>query len=171
LKRRDALRGGENTCERSDGVWPAGKTVQALELFCEGARNVREGGEPCLAELLDLYQALLLFHEGRHFEARRLCVAAAAFFDDAKLRGKAVIAHLLLARIALQLGDAPEATRRADAAAERLSLVKTAVLEYQVHFLLGQIAQKEGDLSGAHNSYQVARQALESLRTEFTRKS
>jgi len=30
------------------------------------------------------------------------------------------------------------------------------VLEYQVHFLLGQIAQKEGDLSGAHNSYQVA---------------
>jgi len=41
------------------------------------------------------------------------------------------------------------------------------VLEYQVHFLLGQIAQKEGDLSGAHNSYQVARQALESLRTRI----
>ena len=71
-----------------------------------------------------------------------MCVAAAAFFDDAKLRGKAVIAHLLLARIALQLGDGPEATKHADAAAERLSLVKTPVLEYQVHFLLGQLAQK-----------------------------
>jgi len=144
-----------------------GKTVQALELFARAREMFAKEANRVWPRLLDLYQALLLFHEGRHFEARRLCVAAAAFFDDAKLRGKAVIAHLLLARIALQLGDAPEATRRADAAAERLSLVKTPVLEYQVHFLLGQIAQKEGDLSGAHNSYQVARQALESLRTRI----
>jgi len=29
--------------------------------------------------LLDLYQALLLFHEGRHFEARRLCLTLPFF--------------------------------------------------------------------------------------------
>src|SRR5207253_1607029 len=104
-----------------------GKTVQALERFANAREMFSREKNRVWPWLLDLYQALLLFHEGRYFEARRLCVAAAAFFDDAKLRGKAVIAHLLLARIALQLGDTPEATKRADAAAERLALVKTPV--------------------------------------------
>jgi hypothetical protein len=53
--------------------------------------------------LIDLYQGLLLFHEGRYFEARRLCIGAAAFFDQSPLSGKAVLAHLLLARIALRV--------------------------------------------------------------------
>ena len=97
--------------------------MQALELFAKAREMFAKEANRVWPRLLDLYQALLLFHEGRHFEARRLCVAAAAFFDEAKVRSKAVIAHLLLARIALQLGDAPEATKRADAAAERLSLV------------------------------------------------
>ncbi|HLZ11139.1 MAG TPA: CHAT domain-containing tetratricopeptide repeat protein [Candidatus Acidoferrum sp.] len=144
-----------------------GKTVQALELFAKAREMFAKEANRVWPRLLDLYQALLLFHEGRHFEARRLCVAAAAFFDEAMLRSKAVIAHLLLARIALQLGEAAEAQKQADAAVERLASIKTPVLEYQVQFLLGQLAQQKGYLAAAHHSYQMARQALESLRTRI----
>jgi CHAT domain-containing protein len=141
-----------------------GKTVQALELFAKAREMFAQEANRVWPRLLDLYQALLLFHEGRHFEARRLCVAAAAFFDEARLRSKAVIAHLLLARIALELGDEAEAGKQASAAVERLASVQTPVLEYQVHLLLGQLAQKKGSLQAAHDSYQTARQALESMR-------
>src|SRR5436309_7818947 len=81
-----------------------GKTVQALERFAK-AREIFEREKNLVWPwLIDLYQGLLLFHEGRHFEARRLCIAAARFFDRSALPGKAVLAHLLLARIALQVG-------------------------------------------------------------------
>src|SRR6185437_15872288 len=40
--------------------------------------------------LIDLYQALVLFNEGRHFEARRLAKSALEFFDSSSLHGKAV---------------------------------------------------------------------------------
>jgi len=144
-----------------------GKTVQALELFAKAREMFAQESNLVWPRLLDLYQALLLFHEGRHFEARRLCVAAAAFFDEMRLLGKSVIAHLLLARIALQLADIEEAGKHADAAVARLSSVQTPVLEYQVHFFLGQLAQKRGDLTAARDSYQTARHALESMRTRI----
>jgi CHAT domain-containing protein len=144
-----------------------GKTVQALELFAKAREMFAKEKNRVWPRLLDLYQALLLFFEGRHFEARRLCLAAAEFFDEARLRSKSVIARLLLARIALQLGDVLEAGKEADAAVERLSFAQTPVLDYQVHFLLGQLAHKKGDLQAARNSYETARQALESLRTRI----
>ncbi len=144
-----------------------GKTVQALELFSQAREMFAKELNLVWPRLLDLYQALLLFHEGRHFEARRLCVAAAAFFDEVRLLSKSVIAHLLLGRIALQLGDQMEAAKQADAALSRLSSVQTPVLEYQVHFFLGQLAHKNGDLARARDSYQTARQALESMRTRI----
>src|SRR5215813_6367045 len=144
-----------------------GKTVQALELFARAREMFAKEANRVWPRLLDLYQALLLFHEGRHFEARRLCVAAAAFFDEARLRSKSVIARLLLARIALQLRDVTEAEKQANAAVERLTSVETPVLDYQTYFFLGQLAQHNGDLQAARDSYQRAREALESMRTRI----
>src|SRR5215470_371056 len=106
-----------------------GRTVQALELFAKAREMFAKEKNRVWPRLLDLYQALLLFHEGRHFEARRLCVAAAAFFDEVRLRSKSVIAHLLLARIALQLRDVGEAEKQANAAVEGLASVQTPVLD------------------------------------------
>src|SRR5258706_936017 len=99
-----------------------GKSVQALELFAKAREMFAKEANRVWPRLLDLYQALLLFHEGRHFEARRLCVAAAAFFFHAKLLGKAGIAHLLLARPSLHRWATPGNTRPADAAPARPSL-------------------------------------------------
>src|SRR5579859_5731192 len=144
-----------------------GRTVQALELFAKAREMFAKENNRVWPRLLDLYQALLLFHEGRHFEARRLCVSAGAFFDENRLLSRSVIAHLLLARIALQLSELTEAEKQAEAAATRMTAVHTPVLEYQVRFFLGQLAQKRGDLAAARESYQAARQALESMRTRI----
>src|SRR5207244_2358145 len=117
--------------------------------------------------LIDLYQGLLLFHEGRYFEARRLCVAAAAFFDQSALSGKAVLVHLLLARIALQVGDSAEAQKETNESLARLTGLQTPVLAYQAHLLEGQIAQARDDRAAAHQAYLEARKALEALRSRL----
>src|SRR5882724_10834294 len=82
-----------------------GKTVQALERFTKAREMFAREKNLVWPWLLDLYQGLLLFHEGRYFEARRLCAGAAGFFDQTLLSGKSVLAHLLLARIALHVGE------------------------------------------------------------------
>src|SRR5882672_3540879 len=144
-----------------------GKTVQALERFAK-AREIFEREKNLVWPwLIDLYQGLLLFHEGRYFEARRLCVAAAAFFDRSALPGKAVLAHLLLARIALQVGDPAEAQKETDESLARLRGLQTPVLAYQAHLLEGQIAQARNDRPAAHQAYLEARKALEALRSRL----
>src|SRR6267154_14365 len=117
--------------------------------------------------LLDLYQGLLLFHEGRYFEARRLCAAAVEFFDGTPLTGKALLARLLLARIALHVGDLAAAEVETNAAVAKLSNAQAPVLVYQTHLLLGQIAASRGNRPAAYAAYQEARKALESLRTRL----
>jgi CHAT domain-containing protein len=144
-----------------------GKSVQALERFAKAREMFEREKNLVWPSLIDLYQGLLLFQEGRHFEARRLCVAAAAFFDQTALTGKAALAHLLLARIALQVGDAGEAQQETEKSLTRLKGVQTPVLAYQAHLLEGQIAHARNDRPAAHNAYLEARKALEALRSRL----
>src|SRR6266403_1762407 len=144
-----------------------GKTVQALERFAK-AREIFEREKNLVWPwLIDLYQALLLFHEGRYFEARRLCIAAAAFFDRSALSGKAVLAHLLLARIALQVGDSAAAQKETDESLARLKRLQAPGLAFQAHLLPGQIAQARNERTAAHQAYLEARKALEALRSRL----
>src|SRR3989440_1279158 len=144
-----------------------GKTVQALERFAKARSMFGREKNRVWPWLIDLYQGLLLFHEGRYFEARRLCVAAAAFFDQSALSGKAVLVHLLLARIALQVGDSAEAQKETNESLARLTGLQTPVLAYQAHLLEGQIAQARNDRHAAHQAYLEARKALEALRSRL----
>ena len=144
-----------------------GKTVQALERFAKAREMFSREKNLVWPWLLDLYQGLLLFHEGRYFEARRLCAGAADFFDGTPLPGKALLARLLLARIALQVGDLALAEAETNAAVAKLSNSQAPVLVYQTHLLLGQIAGNRGDRMAAYTAYQEARKALEALRTRL----
>src|SRR6267143_1441036 len=144
-----------------------GKTVQALERFAKAREMFAREKNLVWPWLLDLYQGLLLFHEGRYFEARRLCAAAAEFFDGSPLAGKALLARLLLARIALQVGDLAAAEAETNAAVAKLSNLQAPVLAYQTHLLLGQIAGNRGYRVAAYAAYQEARKALEALRTRL----
>jgi CHAT domain-containing protein/tetratricopeptide (TPR) repeat protein len=144
-----------------------GKTVQALECFTKAREMFAREKNLVWPWLIDLYQGLLLFREGRYFEARRLCHAAASFFDQSSLVGKAALAHLLLARIALQVGDSAEAQLQTDESFARLNTIQTPVLAYQAHLLQGQIAQARNDRQAARQSYLEARKALETLRSRL----
>src|SRR5580704_698909 len=144
-----------------------GKTVHALELFTKARAMFANEKNLVWPWLLDLYQGLLLFHEGRYFEARRLCAGAAKFFDQSPLPGKSALAHLLLARIALQVGELPAAQSETDAAIAKISGLQAPVLAYQTHFLRGQLAQTRGDRPAAYAAYQEARKSLEALRSRL----
>ena len=144
-----------------------GKTVQAIERFTKAREMFAAEKNLVWPWLLDLYQALLLFHEGRHFEARRLGSGAAKFFDGAALPGKAALAHLLLASIALKVEDLAAADSETELALARIKGIQTPVLAYQALFLRGQIAQARGDNSAALAAYHEARKSLEALRTRL----
>jgi CHAT domain-containing protein len=144
-----------------------GKTVHALERFSKAREMFAREKNLVWPWLLDLYQGLLLFHEGRYFEARRLCTGAAGFFDQTLLSGKAVLAHLLLARIAIQVGETAVAESETEAAVARIERLQAPVLAYQAHFLRGQLAQGRSDRSAALAAYDEARKALETLRSRL----
>jgi CHAT domain-containing protein len=144
-----------------------GKTVQALERFTKAREMFAREKNLVWPWLLDLYQGLLLFHEGRYFEARRLCAGAAGFFDKTLLSGKSVLAHLILARIAMHVGEATVAESETKAAVGRIERLQAPVLAYQAHFLLGQLAQNRGDRPAAFSAYGEARKALETLRSRL----
>src|SRR5947208_5584939 len=144
-----------------------GKTVQALERFAKAREIFVREDNLVWPWLIDLYQGLLLFQEGRYFEARRLCSSAAAFFDLSALSGKAVLAHLLLAQIALHVEDLATAGQETQAAIAKLSGLQTPVLIYQAPFLEWEIARARGDRQAAHRAYLEARKALETLRSRL----
>jgi CHAT domain-containing protein len=144
-----------------------GKTVQALERFTKAREMFAREKNPVWPWLLDLYQGLLLFHEGRYFEARRLCAGAAGFFDQTILRGKSALAHLLLARVALQVGEPHVAAAETEAAAAQITGLQTPVLTYQTHVLRAQMAQGRGDRAAAVFSYREACKSLETMRSRL----
>ncbi|MGA8224362.1 MAG: CHAT domain-containing tetratricopeptide repeat protein [Candidatus Acidiferrales bacterium] len=144
-----------------------GKALHSLDLFAQArAKFVREKNL-VWPWLIDLYQAVVLYNEGRFFEARRLASGAAAFFDTSFLPGKAVLSRLLLARLSLRTGDLQSARADCERAQERLAKLEAPVLRYQAEFLLGQIQQAINDPRGAYDSYQKAREALETLRSSL----
>jgi len=144
-----------------------GKRLPALELFAEARPKFVREKNLVWPWLIDLYQGVVLHDEGRLFEARRLGSAAARFFDTSFLPGKAVLCHLLLARIGLRSGDLAVAGAECQRALDRLADLEAPVLRYQGEFLMGQVRRASGDLAGAYASFQNAREALETLRSSL----
>ncbi len=144
-----------------------GKDLQALDLFVKArAGFVREKNE-VWPWLIDLYRALVLFKEGRLFEARSCCEKALTYFRSSAIPAKAVLCHLLLARIDLAAGDALSARKHCGEATERLVGLEMPILDYQANFLIGQACAAAGDTQDAYSSYQQARKALETLRSSL----
>ena len=154
---------------RAIALGQEGKTRNALELFAQARPLFVKEKNEVWPWLIDLYQAIVLFHQGRHFEARRLAVAAAAFFDDSFLKSKAALCHLVLAQIAVRTGDISQAFAECTRALAFLENVDSPILRYQGLFLLGQVEQARGRHSDAYSAYQRARAELEGLRSSLGR--
>ncbi len=141
-----------------------GKAIHALELFDRARAKFVQENNLVWPWLIDLYRALVLFNEGRYFESRRFCEQAAKFFDSSFLPNKAVLCHLLLARLSFRTGDLPAANVECGRALDYLCSVEAPSPRFQAEFLSGQIAEASGALDEAYRNFQRAREALETLR-------
>jgi CHAT domain-containing protein/lipopolysaccharide biosynthesis regulator YciM len=141
-----------------------GHGFEGLKLFSQAREMFVKEKNRAWPSLIDLYRALVFFNEGRLFEARRHCNEALESFQVLGLVNKSVLAHLLLARIALRTDDTDQAFKQASAAAKAVPELDSPVLTYQAHLLMGNVHSVKGDREKAYASYQNARKALEKLR-------
>src|SRR5580704_13143622 len=144
-----------------------GQAFEAVKLFAQAKEMFVRDKNLVWPSLIDLYEALVLFTEGRLFEARRLCVAAHEFFRTSSMRSKAVLADLLLARIALRLGDTKLAKQHCQLALTDLTAMDSPTLVYQAEFLMGEVERTTGNEEAAYESYCRARLAVERLRSSL----
>lgn len=141
-----------------------GQAFEAVKLFAQAKEIFLHEKNEVWPSLIDLYEALVLFNEGRLFEAERLCTAAHDFFQNSPMRGKAVLAGLLLARIYLRMNDVNLAHLHCKAARAELEKLDSSLLSYQTEFLMGEIERYNGRLAQAYDSYSLAREAIEQVR-------
>jgi CHAT domain-containing protein len=141
-----------------------GQAFEGIKLFSTAKELFIRDNNHVWPSLIDLYQALVLFNEGRLFEARQLCVAARDFFGPSAMRSKAVLAELLLVRIALRMNDAATARRHSEGALQQVQKMESPMLTYQAEFLMGEVERATGNPDIAYESYRRAREALETLR-------
>jgi CHAT domain-containing protein/predicted negative regulator of RcsB-dependent stress response len=141
-----------------------GHAFEGLKLYSESREIFVREKNRAWPSLIDLYRALAFFEEGRYFEARRYCAQALKSFLDLNWKNKAVMAQLLLARIAMQTGQTDQAFQHATAALEKVLGLESPVLTYETHLLLGNIYSARADREHAYASYQSARESLETLR-------
>ena len=141
-----------------------GQAFEAVKLFAQAKDMFVRDRNLLWPSLIDLYEALVLFNEGRLFEAQRLSLAAHEFFRTSPMRGKAVLAELLLARIALRMNDVPLAERHCRSALSDLEKLDSPLLHYQANFLMGEIERTRTNAQEAYESYRRAREAIEQVR-------
>ena len=142
-----------------------GELFRALELFTDARARFEREQNAVWPSVIDLYQALVLTNAGRYFEARRLCLSALAFFREARLQRKAVLCELLLARVELNTGQPAKALEYCNQAVADTTTFEAGVLEYQAHFLGGEIFEALKQPDQAYASYRAARQRLETIRS------
>jgi CHAT domain-containing protein/predicted negative regulator of RcsB-dependent stress response len=144
-----------------------GQAFQSLKLFTRSREMFVKEKNQVWPSLIDLYQALVLFNEGRLFESRRLAKTALEFFDSSLVPGKAVLCRLLLARIAQRANDLAAAHRECSAAIEKLKSIQAPTLKHQAFLLMGQIHSSSGNRQEAYESFRTSREALETLRSNL----
>src|ERR1700756_3071937 len=80
------------------------------------------------------------------------------------MRNKAVMAELLLARIALGMNETASAEEHCQAALQQLRDLESPMLLYQAEFLMGEVRKATGHEHLAYECYRRSREALETLR-------
>lgn len=143
------------------------QAFQSLKVFARAREMFVKEKNQVWPSLIDLYQALVLFNEGRHFEARRLAKSALAFFDSSLLPGKAVLCRLLLARIAQRTSDLATAHKECSSAIEKLKDMQAPMLRHQAFLLMGQMHSLSGSKKDAYECFRNSRESLEMLRSNL----
>ena len=142
-----------------------GKGRRALELFAQARSLFVKEQNLVWPSLVDLYQALVHFNDGRVSDARRLCMAAREHFLASPLPARAILCNLLLARISLTTGEVEEARLSCEDALRRLTGKESPILVYQARLVMGEIEEAARRLDEAETHYRAAKDVLETLRS------
>lgn len=152
-------------CNSAIALAQQGESFRALKLFAQAREIFVKEKNQVWPSLINLYQALVYFNEGRLPEAQRRCLAALDFFRNSPLPGRAALCHLLLARLSLKAGNLEAAHRNCQTALDAITGKEMPILAYQAHFVMGQIDEAGGDLQQAKGHYRIAKEFLEKLRS------
>jgi CHAT domain-containing protein len=146
-----------------------GNFSKALGLFGQARELLVHENNQVWAYLLDLYRAVALTEQDELAEAFEFAAVAEQFFRSAHMPSKQVHGLLLLARISLREGELDAATEYCSKALRILELLDMPNLVHQTRFLQGQIFEASQRSDAAYESYQVARDALEALRSSLAK--
>jgi CHAT domain-containing protein len=144
-----------------------GDAAGALELFRKARELFAKEQNLAWIAIIDLYQALVIYQDGRPAEAQALCESAYLFFSQSPLIGKAALCQLLLARIHLNAGRVEEARAVCLEAIARVEQAETPAIDYQAHFVLGVIEEAAGRPDVAFEAYRTAHERLENMRSHL----
>ena len=142
-----------------------GKVLRSLELFGQARDAFVAEHNAVWPGLMDLYRAMILLSAGRLFEARRNAVEALSAFEAPALASKAILCRLLLARIALRMGEIETARQECVRAEAIIGPLDLPAVSFQLHYVRGQIARAAGDAAAAEGAFREALRFLESLRS------
>jgi tetratricopeptide (TPR) repeat protein len=144
-----------------------GNAALSLELFLEARRLFVKERNRVLPSVIDLHRAIVLFDNRRDAEARMLCLAALHTFQRVRLTNKAVVCRMLLAQLYLRQNDLRAAQRECVQLLKKLTRLELPFLSCQAYALKGGIEAASGHDLRSYQSYQRAREYLDSLRNRL----
>jgi CHAT domain-containing protein/tetratricopeptide (TPR) repeat protein len=139
----------------------------ALTAFREAQALVEQDGNIFWSALLDLYRSEVLFCIGRLWEAYSLAADADAKFKDLGFPAKRLVSLVLLGRVSMELGRLEDAEFHARVARELAEQAKTSLILFACYSLSAEIAEREGLLEAALESYERAAKEIELRHTHL----
>src|SRR5271169_1708419 len=144
-----------------------GDRTRALKLFATARKLFVNERNRLWPAVLDLYRAVVLFDDGEDEGAAELCKAALDVFVANSIHSRAAVCEVLLARLALRLGEFTIAQEYCRSAIDRLETLEAPAIACHAYFSMGEARERLLDFEGARTSYEKASSILEELRSEL----
>ncbi len=144
-----------------------GRIFKALEALAQARALFAEEANEVWPAQIDLYEAVLLYREGRSYEASSLTRRSAASFERLGLPAKTAACELLMARIALDEDQLEEAERLCRSALAHLERHPSSSLHFETLLQLGMVFETGQRRREALAAYRDAREQAEHLRSHL----
>jgi tetratricopeptide (TPR) repeat protein len=144
-----------------------GKFHEAEDLLQETSNLLEEGGLLALASIVRLQQAELYFAEGQLVRSKAEAEHVADVFAEQGALPYLARAALLQAQIAAAMNDSITASYLCDQALDIAKGQELLDLKYRCYFLLGDIAERDGEWGKAAECYHRAVQGIDEVQSRL----
>lgn len=155
---------GQSTLNKAIAFAGLNHYIKAMNAL-EEARNCfkQEGNEVWIAST-DLETAVILLHQGKASESYKTALTCVNLFAQYRLPVEQAQCYLVAARAALILENYSEADALIKKALFTTQTQNLPTVTYQAYYLLGKIAIEQNRLPSAKEAFDLAIEALETLR-------